>query len=240
MHYDRPLVTFFNLTFDLSVLLTTTITALIVFLFAFIATRKMTPLTPEKWQNLMEWIVELVQNIMVNTIGKKDNLFITSTGVVLLLFILVGNLLGVPFSFVTGSEHQVLWWKSPTADAHVTMTLAIMMIFYTHYINLRLHGLKQYLLGYFKPFKVLFPIILLEQISTTLTLGLRLFGNIYAGEVLLSILAAAVYKGITGIVFASVPMIMWQAFCVFIGILQAYLFVTLTMVYIGQRINVHN
>lgn len=240
MHASKPFVTFFGLTFDLSIIITTTVTALIVLLFAYFSTRIMTTDTPNTWQNVFEWIIEFVENIMVSTIGKKDNLFILSTGVTLLLYILVANLLGLPFNFVTGTEHQVAWWKSPTADAHVTLTISIMMIVYTHYIDLKLHGFKQYLLGYFKPFKALFPIVLMEQFSTTLTLGLRLFGNVYAGEVMLGLLAAAVYKGPIIAIFASVPMLLWQAFCIFIGVLQAYVFTILTMVYIGQRINVHN
>jgi F-type H+-transporting ATPase subunit a len=239
MHYERPLVTFLNLTFDLSLILTSTVTALIVFLFAIFSTRKLATSTPKKWQNVMEWLVEFVQNIMMNTIGIKDNMFILTTGVALFLFILVSNLLGIPFSIVTDAETTISWWKSPTSDAHVTMTLAIMMIAYTHFIDFRLHGFKKYFLGYFKPFKLLFPINLLEQFATTLTLGLRLFGNVYAGEVMLALLAAAVNNGVFTAIFASIPMVIWQAFCIFIGALQAYIFVTLTMVYIGQRITAH-
>lgn len=239
MHDERPLVSFLNVTFDLSIVLTSTVTALIVFLFAYLATRKIDPSTPNKWQNLMEWLVEFIQNIMINTIGIKNNLFILTTGMTLFLFILVANLLGIPFSVVINGDNPITWWKSPTSDAHVTMTLAIMMIVYTHFLDLRRHGFKQYVLGYFRPFKLLFPINLLEQLATTLTLGLRLFGNVYAGEVMLALLAATVNHGGFSVVFASIPMVIWQAFCIFIGVLQAYIFVTLTMVYIGQRITAH-
>lgn len=120
-----------------------------------------------------------------------------------------------------------------------------MMIVYTHFIDIRLNGFKSYLKSFFKPFKALFVINILEQFATTLTLGLRLFGNIYAGEVMLAILAGAVTNGfnsgwITGIgagLLTAFPMIIWQAFCLFIGGIQAYIFVTLFMVYIGQRLN---
>lgn len=239
MHYERPLVTFFNLTFDLSLILTSTFTAVTVFLFVLLASRKLVITTPQKWQNVMEWLVEFVQNIMLNTIGIKNNMFILTTGVTLFLFILVSNMLGIPFSIVAGTETPIQWWKSPTSDAHITMTLAIMMIVYTHFIDLKLHGLKRYFLGYFKPFKALFLINLLEQFATTLTLGLRLFGNVYAGEVMLALLAGAVHNGWFTAIFASIPMVIWQAFCIFIGALQAYIFVTLTMVYIGQRFSAH-
>jgi F-type H+-transporting ATPase subunit a len=67
-------------------------------------------------------------------------------------------------------------------------------------------------------------------------LGLRLFGNIYAGEVMLAFLASAVTQGFFVAVLASIPMLIWQAFCIFIGVIQAYIFVTLTMVYIAHRL----
>lgn len=184
----------------------------------------------------MEWIIEFVQDIMETSMGIKNNLFILSTGVTLLLYIFISNLLGVPFSIVTTEENPVSWWRSPTADAHVTMTLAIMIMAYTHFIDIRLHGFKLYFLRFFKPFKALFVINILEEITTTVTLGLRLFGNIFAGEMMLALLAGTINKGILYAAFASFPLIVWQAFCIFIGAIQAYIFVMLTMVYIGHRI----
>ncbi len=235
MEPSRPLVTWFHLTFDLSVMLTTTIASLVVFLLAVLCTRKLTLRTPKKWQNFIEWIVEFVQNIMENSMGLSNNLFILSTGVVLLMYLFISNLFGIPFSLLIGDEHQI-WWKSPTADAHVTMTLAIMIMAYTHFIDIRLHGVKHYLTSFFKPFKALFAINVMEEFCTTLTLGLRLYGNIYAGEVMLALLAGAVNHGVIIAGLAAVPMIIWQGFCIFIGAIQAYIFVTLTMVYIGHRL----
>ncbi|EKN70206.1 F0F1 ATP synthase subunit A [Neobacillus bataviensis LMG 21833] len=184
----------------------------------------------------MEWILEFVKDIMNSSMVASNNLFILSTGVALLMYLFIANLMGVPFSIITVEEHPVAWWKSPTADAHVTMTLAIMIIAYTHFIDIRLHGFKHFFISFFKPFKILFPINAIEQLATTLTLGLRLFGNIYAGEVMLALIANTVTHGFFISLLASVPMIIWQAFCIFIGAIQAYIFVTLTMVYIAHRI----
>ncbi|WP_251551983.1 F0F1 ATP synthase subunit A [Neobacillus muris] len=244
MDTNRPLVQIFGLTFDLSIILTSTLAAIIVLLFAWLSTKRMTEKMPGKMQNLMEWVIEFVQNIMMNAMGKKDNLFVLAGGVGLILYLFISNIIGVPFSVIAGSSHST-WWKSPTADAHVTMTLAIMMIFYTHFIDIRLHGFKNYLLRFFKPFSALFPINVLEQFCTTLTLGLRLFGNVYAGELMLGVLAGAAISGFESGIFSGVgtsllaiaPMMVWQLFCLFIGAIQAYIFVTLFMVYIGQRIN---
>jgi F-type H+-transporting ATPase subunit a len=236
MEYSRPQVVWFHLTFDLSIILMTTVAAVIVFLIAYLSTLHATTGTSNKWQNFMEWVTEFVQDIMETSMGSKKNLFILSTGITLLLYIFISNLLGIPFSIITSEEKPVIWWKSPTADAHVTMTLAIMIMAYSHFIDIRMHGFKQYFLRFFKPYKALFAINILEELSTTVTLGLRLFGNVFAGEVMLALLAGTVNNGILYAVFASFPLIVWQAFCIFIGAIQAYIFVTLTMVYIGHRI----
>lgn len=233
MEHARPLVVLFNLTFDLSVILTSTVASILVFLIAYLSARKLTIFTPKKMQNFIEWTIEFVEDIMENSMGFSNNLFILSTGVSLLLYLSISNFLGIPFSVVINGE---TWWKSPTADAHVTMTLAIMIMAYTHFIDIRMHGFKHYFLSFFKPFKALFVINITEQFCTTLTLGLRLFGNIYAGEVMLALLAGAINHGIIVAAFASVPMLIWQGFCIFIGAIQAYIFVTLTMVYIAHRL----
>lgn len=236
MESSRPLIVWFHLTFDLSIMLTTTIASILVFLIAFLSTRSLNFRTPNKRQNYMEWIVEFVQKIMQSSMLPSNDLFILSAGVVLLMYIFISNLLGIPFSVKIGGGQSYVWWKSPTADAHVTMTLAIMVIAYTHFIDIRLHGFKHYFQSFLNPFKALVVINIFEEFSATLTLGLRLFGNIYAGEILLALLAGAVNNGFIIAVLASVPMFIWQGFCIFIAAIQSYIFVTLTMVYIGHRI----
>lgn len=236
MENRRPQIVLFHLHFDLSIIITSTVSAIIVFLLAYLLTRNLSTGTKRKGQNFMEWLVEFVQDIMQNAIGQTNNLFILATGVCLLMYLFISNLLGVPFSIVTIGENPVSWWRSPTADAHVTMTFAIMIMAYTHFIDIRLHGFKHYLLSFFRPYKALFAINILEEFSTTLTLGLRLFGNIFAGEVMLALLASSIEKGILFALLASFPMLIWQGFCLFIGAIQAYIFVTLTMVYIGHRL----
>ncbi|MDP4083987.1 MAG: F0F1 ATP synthase subunit A [Bacillota bacterium] len=233
MEHARPFIVWFGVTFDLSIILTSTFAALATVVIVLLGSRKLTISTPRGMQNFIEWVIEFVQDIMQTAMGFTDNLFILSTGVSLLLYLFISNLMGIPFSFVANNN---TWWKSPTADAHVTMTLAIMIMVYTHFIDIRLHGFKHYFLSFFKPFKALFVINITEQFCTTLTLGLRLYGNIYAGEVMLELLAGAINKGIIAAILAAFPMVIWQAFCLFIGAIQAYIFVTLTMVYIAHRV----
>ena len=85
-------------------------------------------------------------------------------------------MLGLPFAIVT--HDHTLWWKSPTADATVTLTLSTTMILLTHYYGIKMRGTKAYAAGYFKPFWPLAIINVFEEFTSTLTLGLRLYGNI--------------------------------------------------------------
>jgi F-type H+-transporting ATPase subunit a len=84
----------------------------------------------------------------------------------------------------------------------------------------------------------LFPLKIIEEFANTLTLGLRLYGNIFAGELLLSLLAAGLaHQGIIGTI-AAIPLTMvWQGFSIFVGTIQAYIFTMLTMVYLAHKVS---
>ena len=72
------------------------------------------------------------------------------------------------------------------------------------------------------PYAFMAPIKIIEEFSNTLTLGLRLYGNIYAGEVLLTLLAGSLAaSGIGGTIAAIIPTLLWQGFSVFMGLIQA-------------------
>jgi F-type H+-transporting ATPase subunit a len=83
----------------------------------------------------------------------------------------------------------------------------------------------------------MFPIKIIEEFANTLTLGLRLYGNIYAGEILLGLLAASLATGVGGHLAAAVPMLVWQGFSVFVGAIQAFIFTMLTMVYLSHKVS---
>ena len=83
----------------------------------------------------------------------------------------------------------------------------------------------------------LFPLKIIEEFSNTLTLGLRLYGNIFAGELLLGLLAGLGSSGFGGAIGAIVPMLAWQGFSVFVGSIQAFIFTMLTMVYLSHKVS---
>ncbi len=243
------------LTFDLSTLYMTLITMVIVFLIAWLGARGATTGVPRGLQNIMEWLVDFVRNVISIAMDLRKGERFLSLGLTLIMFIFVANMLGL--IWVIQTEHtepltilgtevvseemleeaeaagkhgvEVIWWKSPTADASVTLGLSVMIILLSHILGIRMAGPKAYLKHYVQPYPVFLPINLIEEVSNTLTLGLRLFGNIFAGEVLIAVI---LMMGVAGIV----PMIVWQGFSVFVGAVQSFIFTVLSMVYISRKI----
>lgn len=237
----------FNL--DLSAVLMLFVTSLIVFVFARMCVRNLSVSNPGKLQNFMEWAVDFVRGIIGGVMDDKQGRKFLSLGLTIILFIFVANMLGLPFAVT--SEHEeplvifghevaavtkeleanhlphVLWWKSPTADASVTLGLAIMIILLAHILGMK-NNPRPYFKHFITPSPLFLPINLMEIISKPLTLGLRLYGNIYAGEVLISVLLGASFFGIPAL-------IVWQGFSTFVGALQAFIFTMLSMVYISME-----
>jgi F-type H+-transporting ATPase subunit a len=243
MEHLAPIVHIGGIKFDLAAILMIILTSLIVIILASVSVRKLSVDKPGKLQNFMEWVVEFVSNIIgMATDFKKGRVYI-GLGLTLIIYIFIGNLLGLPFGIVTEAhgpasifglnldmqgheEAHFAWWKSPTADANVTLALALTVIGLSHVQGIR-HNRKHYLKHYFQPWPVFFPINVIETLSKPLTLGLRLYGNIFAGEVMIGVILKLGYVGIPAL-------IVWQGFSTFVGAIQAFVFTMLTMVYIGQ------
>ena len=225
---------FLGLDFDGTVCSMVLLTCVLVFLFIFICSRNM-QLKPKGKQNVLEYVVDFVNNIIKDNLSQEEVPNFSLLSFVLFLFILIANILGLITKVTMGED--VSYWKSPTADPTVTMTFALMMILLTSFVSVKRFGFKGYIRNsYMSPMPGLLPIKLLEEFTNVLTLGLRLFGNIFAGEVLLALIAKfALTNWAATIIMIPVEMI-WQGFSIFIGAIQAFIFVTLSMVYMSHKI----
>lgn len=242
-----PSLQFGGLYIDISTVIAIVVSAVITFVLARLAVRNLSVDKPSKLQNFLEWVAEFIHNTVASTMPLKKAKAFISLGMTLIMFIFISNLLGLPFGIVTehsqvnetigvtqkmldehGGHAELAWWKSPTADLSVTAGLALMVFFLIHYLGLK-QNRKHYLQHYFKPYPIFFPLNILETLVKPLTLAIRLFANIFAGEVLI---ATIMMLGWVGIPFLAV----WQGFSIFVGAIQAFLFTILTMVYISQAI----
>ena len=237
MDHKDPEITLFEntmmpLTFNLSNVMMLFVTAAIVFIIAVVSTRKLA-LKPTGMQNFFEWIMDFVKGIIKSNMDWKTGGRFHVLGITLILFLFVANVLGLPMAIKVDGY---LWWKSPTADPVVTLTLAAMVITLTQYYGIREKGFGGYGKGFFAPVAFLFPFNIIGEFASTLTLGLRLYGNIYAGEVLLGLLAGLMVSGPLGLIAGILPGMAWQGFSIFIGGIQSFIFVMLTMVYMSGKV----
>ena len=173
--------------FDGTVAMMTIISCIIVFLVVFICTRNL-QMKPKGKQNFIEWVIDFVRGIVADNLpGSQVNNF-HLLGVTMFLFVFVANEIGLVTKIVTTDD--ITLWKSPTADPFVTLTLALMVISLTHFFGIKSLGFKNYLINsYLKPVGFLLPLKIIEEFTNVITLGLRLYGNIFAGEVLLGLIA---------------------------------------------------
>lgn len=263
--HDAPIINIGNgsvwFDIDLSIVIMLIVTCTIVFVVCKLATRKLSVDNPGKLQSFLEWGVDFIKDMISSTMDLKKGKVFISLGMTLITFILVGNLLGLPFAIVTQHEQpqtvfgkeikstsaenlaaleakgktphsEVVWWKSPTADPNVTIGLAFMIFVLSHFLGMT-RNTKAYFRHYIEPYPIFLPINIIEQFTKFVTHGMRLFGNVYAKEVLMSVLVSAG-------VFALPGIMIWQAFGLFISGIQAFVFTILTMVYLSQALQSHD
>ena len=230
--WDADLFGIITLRFNLSNVMMVFITCVIVFLIAFLATRKL-EVKPTGMQNFFEWIMDFVKGIIKSNMDWKTGGRFHVLGITLILFLFVANVLGLPFAGVWKGD---LWWKSPTADPIITMTLAVMVIVLTQYYGLKAKGAKGYGKDYLQPLGFLLPLNIIGEFASTLTLGLRLYGNIYAGEVLIALLAGLATSSIFGFVGAIIASVAWMGLSIFVGGIQSFIFVMSTLVSMSNKV----
>ncbi|MGA5689415.1 F0F1 ATP synthase subunit A [Cytobacillus pseudoceanisediminis] len=234
MHHEAPIVDFLGLNFNLSNVLMITVASAIVFIIALLSTRRLA-MKPTGMQNFFEWIMDFVKNIINSTMDWKTGGRFHILGLTLIMYIFVSNMLGLPFAI---TYDHTLWWKSPTADPVITLTLAAMVVGLSHYYGVKLKGVGEYGRDFIRPMPFLFPLKIIEEFANTLTLGLRLYGNIYAGEILLTLLVGGLaHAGVGGMFAAILPTLVWQGFSIFVGSIQAFIFCMLTMVYMAHKVS---
>jgi len=159
----------------------------------------------------VEWLDRLVRDVA----GRAEPALVTLSGT-LFLFIAACNLAG-----------QLPGVRPPTASLATTSALALIVFLAVPVAGIRARGVRGYLLGYFRPNPLLAPLHIISELSRTLALSMRLFGNIMSGHLVVALLVA-----LTGFL---VPMPL-MALDLLIGLLQAYIFAVLATVYVGAAI----
>jgi F-type H+-transporting ATPase subunit a len=203
-------------------ILTAWIVIAIIVIFAYVSTRKMNFL-PRGAQNFWEFIIELWVGVTENTMGRRRGRRFLPLVATAFLFIVFCNWFGtLPIGYVTivNSEgHTVPILRSPNSDLNQTAAMAILMIVLAEFFELRALRLGGYLKGLLIPN----PMRWLEIFTRPLSLSFRLFGNIFAGEVLLA----------TMLVVAPYVLFVFIGLELFVGLIQALIFSMLSLVFLS-------
>lgn len=214
----------------------TLITATLTFVIVMFITSRVKLRPDSKRQNTAELLAEFVKNntIANNISWTKYGKSLWAFGLTIFSFVLIANTIGVLFE-VTSDE--VVYVNSITADPTTTLALAGLFIIFTHYYGIKNKGVKFYLNTYTSYGVWLSPLKVMEEFTNLLTLSLRLFGNIYAGEILIGMLTTVILSGWIGGIFGTVGLIVWKLFSLMIGAIQAYVFTLLIFSYLSHKIN---
>lgn len=213
----------------------------LVLLIAVILLRKNLSLVPNLFQNIVEMLIksfyDLAETIAGNRAKKIFPFFMS-----FFIFILIANWSELipgfsSIGFFEEHEHKktlVPFFRSATSDLNTTLALALVSAIATHALSIKVLGIKEYLGRFFSlnPINLFVGILeIISEITKVISLSFRLFGNIFAGGVLLSVVS-----GIAAII-VPLPFLLLE---IIVGLVQALIFAMLTMVFMAVLTTPHN
>jgi F-type H+-transporting ATPase subunit a len=185
----------------------------ILIIFSTLAARGIR-MIPTKRQNLIEIIVSGIEDFMVDITGEEGRWLLPLVATIF-IYIFSSNLIGLVPGFYP-----------PTASLNTTLSCALTVVVFTHFIGIKYHGIK-YIKHFTGPvwwmIPIIFPIEIIGQLARILSLSFRLFGNIMGHEMVLGILF-----GLAGLFFAPLPI---MALGIFVALVQAFVFFLLSIMY---------
>ena len=236
---EHPEGHLFGMTFNLDTIWVTVVAGAIVVALGFWARAQLTKDTedhvPTKLQLVWETVVNEVNTQVEGNLGKV-NPFVVPLAVALFFFILIANWIEVIPTELNANVHLL---PSPTADTNLTYAMALIVIIGVWGFGIRQKGLRGYLKHFMEPYPYLLPLNVLEELVKPITLALRLFGNIFAGGIMIALIGGLVSLAPGNIpiggVLAGVLNVVWKLFdTLFLGGLQAFIFALLTVLYFGM------
>jgi len=213
-----------GLTFNTDTMTSTVIAGGVVIILGLLLRRSASSEVPGKLQLAWEALVTWVNDQVESTLGKL-NPFVVPLAASLFVFIFVANLLEL-----VPTDHKA---PPPTADVNLAYPLALLVIISATVYGIRERGTLNYVKGFTEPYAIMTPINVIEEFAKPISLSLRLFGNIFAGGVMLSIIGLLPYW------LTPLPTVPWKLFGIFIGAIQALIFALLTILYFGMAASGH-
>jgi F-type H+-transporting ATPase subunit a len=212
-----------GLSFDLDTIWTTLIAGAVVVGLGFYMRAKVTARVPNRvqvtWEVLIGWVTEQV----VAGMGERYRR-VVPLGVTIFVLILACNWVEI----FPGFWHNTDYLPAPTADVNLTYALAVVVFVITNAESVRARGFPGYIKQFFAKPRWLAPIRMIEELMKPVTLALRLFGNLFSGGIMIALLLAFPIYFFPATIGLSV---IWKLFDMFIGVIQAFIFALLTILY---------
>jgi len=225
-YLNLQVIKFYYCAFTLDTLVSSALAIFVTLGIGFFVASRLRPGVPSKLQMVLEFVVSYAMGLVGETVGA-DVGFILPIAATAGIYIFVANWLDFfPLGAIT-----VL--KPANADLNQTLAMALVVFVIVEAYAIKVRGLGGYLKHFLRP--PFPPLTIIEEIVKPITLSLRLFGNIFAGLLmvyLITLLAEAI-PALTPV--SAVGVIVWKAFDVFfVGTIQAFIFMLLTIIYFGQ------
>jgi F-type H+-transporting ATPase subunit a len=213
----------FGVTLNGDTITSTLVAGGIIVLLGVLLRRKLSVRNPTGIQLFFETVTKQVEEQIESTMGIRTAPFVVPLAMALFLFILIANWLAL-----VPSPGDPEYLPPPASDVNLTYALALLVIVTMHVTGIRKNGVRGYYHHMFTPHWVMFPINVIEELAKPLTLALRLFGNIFSGVIMVSLIA------LFPAYILWAPEILWKLFDAFIGLIQAFIFGLLTIIYFSS------
>jgi F-type H+-transporting ATPase subunit a len=213
----------FGVAWNVDTILGTLVAGAIIIGLGFAIRRRINARKPGGIQLFFETVTGAIERQVEDTMGVKTAPFVVPLATTLFMFILIANWLAI---IPTG--HHPEYMPPPASDVNLTYALALLVIGWMHIAGIRKRGFRGYYHHLVTPHWIMLPINIVEEIARPLTLALRLFGNIFSGVIMVSLIA------LFPAYILWAPDIIWKLFDMFIGLIQAFIFALLTILYFSS------
>lgn len=235
MESHSPTIAIGPIVFDLTLLAMSLLTVALVFGFVYWLSRDL-QVRPNRKQSALEALIEFVTGVIQNNLGASNVRTYLPIFFSLFLFLLVANSIGLATKIETLAPEYYNLWTSPTANLAYDLSLSFLVTVFIQVEGIRRQGFKNYFRAFATPVAMT-PMNILEEITNFLSLALRLYGNIFSGEVIVSLLTQLIATYLIAFPFAFGLNMAWTAFSIFISGMQAFVFTMLSSNYLGKKIN---
>jgi F-type H+-transporting ATPase subunit a len=213
-----------GITLNIDTILATLLAAAIVCGLGLYMARGATKGRPSKLQLAFEALTGGVQGQIKEGMGERPPAGVTGLGVALFAFILICN-------WIAQLPGHAIGLLPPTADVNLVYPMAIVVIVWVNVAGIKRRGAAKYFGHMKEPYVALAPIeVITQYIARPASLALRLWGNIFAGGIMISLI------GLFPFYLSWAPTGLWKAFELFIGLLQALIFTLLTIIYFSEAV----